>query len=75
MTNELIAIPPALRYLAIMARTRHVGGDAGMTTETVIIVAALAALALGVTTIIATKVTDKAETLDLDQPAQQAPAP
>lgn len=37
--------------------------DRGMTTETVIITAALAALALAVTVIIVTKVTGKAESI------------
>ncbi|HEY9558828.1 MAG TPA: hypothetical protein VIR58_18970 [Acidimicrobiales bacterium] len=37
--------------------------DRGMTTETVIITAALAALALAVTFIIVTKVTGKAESI------------
>jgi hypothetical protein len=40
--------------------------DRGMTTETVIITAALAALALAVTIIIVTKVTNKAESIPTD---------
>lgn len=40
--------------------------DRGMTTETVIITAALAALALAVTFIIVTKVTNKANTIPTD---------
>jgi len=40
--------------------------DRGMTTETVIITAALAALALAVTVIIVAKVTNKAESIPTD---------
>jgi hypothetical protein len=42
--------------------------DRGMTTETVIITAALAALAIAVTTIIVMKVTNEANTIDVDAP-------
>jgi hypothetical protein len=42
--------------------------DRGMTTETVIITAALAALAIAVTTIIVLKVTNEANTIDVDAP-------
>jgi hypothetical protein len=45
-------------------RTRARGDD-GMTTETVIITAALAALALAVMAIIVPRVTGKAESIDL----------
>jgi hypothetical protein len=42
--------------------------DRGMTTEAVIITAALAALAITVTTIIIAKVTGEANTIDVDAP-------
>jgi hypothetical protein len=42
--------------------------DRGMTTETVIITAALAALAIAVTTIIVIKVTNEANSIDVDAP-------
>lgn len=48
----------------VRRRTRAVG-DAGMTTETVIITAALATLALAAMAIIVPKVTGKADSIDL----------
>ena len=47
-----------------LREARH--DDRGMTTETVIITAALAALALAVTVIIVAKVTNKAESIPTD---------
>lgn len=40
--------------------------DRGMTTETIIITAILAALAIGAVTVIATKVGNKAETIQVE---------
>ncbi len=51
----------------LVGRLREAREDErGMTTETVIITAALAALALAVTIIIVTKVTNKAESIPTD---------
>jgi hypothetical protein len=46
-----------------LTETRRLRGDAGMTTETVIIIAGLAALAIAVVAIIVTKVTAKANSI------------
>ena len=54
---------------ALWGRLRELrDDDRGMTTEAVIITAALAALALTVTGIIVVRVTNEANTIDVDAP-------
>ena len=56
----------AIHYLATVLRVRLAAArtdERGMTTETVIITAVLAALALAATAIIVTKVTNKAQSI------------
>jgi hypothetical protein len=68
MVAELVVMP-ALASL-LMARVRSAGADQrGMTTETVVITALLVILALAAVGVIAEKVMDKAENIDVDEPA------
>lgn len=70
--GENILISHLVTLMGILAReipddelpdNRRCRGDAGMTTETVIIIAGLAALAIAVVAIIVSKVTAKANSI------------
>jgi uncharacterized membrane protein len=65
MFTEVRVILPLMQ--ALWGRLKDLrDDDRGMTTETVIITAALAALAIAVTTIIVVKVRNEANTIDVD---------
>lgn len=67
MFPEVRAFMPLMQLL--WARLRAVRDERGMTTEAVIITAALAALAIAATTVIIAKVTGEAESIDVDAPS------
>jgi hypothetical protein len=67
MFPEVRALMPLMQLL--WARLRAVHDERGMTTEAVIITAALAALAIAATTVIIAKVTGEAESIDVDAPS------
>ncbi len=71
MRTLLLASLLAGVLLVAYARRRVARDERGMTTETVIITAVLAALALGATAIIVQKVTNKAQSI----PTEGTPAP
>jgi hypothetical protein len=62
MFAELVAVKTLVDLLLVRLRVAW-ADERGMTTETVIITAALAALALGVTAVIVAKVTAKANSI------------
>jgi hypothetical protein len=64
MSSELGGLKALLDLLIARLRVNW-RDDAGMTTETVIITAVLAALALGVSAVIVAKVTAKANSIPL----------
>lgn len=67
MFTEVRVLLPIMQ--ALWGRLKEMrDDDRGMTTEAVIITAALAALALTVTGIIVVKVTQEANTIDVDAP-------
>lgn len=67
MFTEVRVLLPIMQ--ALWGRLKEMrDDDRGMTTEAVIITAALAALALTVTGIIVVKVTREANTIDVDAP-------
>ena len=75
MSTVLILGAVAAVALALVSRTQLRGrvhwDERGEVTEKVIITAVFAALALTAATIITLKVTDKAESIPTDTPAQQ----
>jgi hypothetical protein len=68
MFPEVRAMLPLMRLLWTRLQAAR-DDDRGMTTEAVIITAALAALAIAATTVIIAKVTGEAESIDVDAPS------
>jgi hypothetical protein len=68
MFPEVRALLPVVRLLWTRLQAAR-ADDRGMTTEAVIITAALAALAIAATTVIIAKVTGEAESIDVDAPS------
>ena len=63
MSTEWALLAPLVVMLRTQWRRAMECRDAGMTTETVILLAILAALAIGVCAIIVAKITDKANSI------------
>lgn len=68
MVPELLAVPTLVSFLLVRARA-GAGDERGMTTETVVITALLVVLAISAVGIIANKVLNKANSIDVGAPA------
>lgn len=69
MVSELLVVPIVASFLLVRARAvAH--DERGMTTETVVITALLVVLAITAVGIIANKVLDKAQSIDVGAPAE-----